>query len=207
VERPEWFHRLMTFLSEAWLQYDLAVERAGHIVDNTHWGQFYSSELPLPDHDPSHVRLKDTWCFTEAQEFAQVSPAMHEEFLLRYQLPLIERFGLCEYGCCEDLTHKYDMLIRNIKSLRRVGVTPWAKLEVAREKLGLRYVLSWRPNPADISYKWDPEQARRQIREGMQIAGDCIIEVYMKDIETVQNDPQRLVDWCRIAQEEVEAYG
>ena len=40
----------------------------------------------------------------------------------------------------------------------------------------------------------------------MKTAGDCIIEVYMKDVETVQNDPQRLVHWCRIAQEEAESY-
>ena len=29
-----------------------------------------------------------------AQEMAQVSPAMHDEFVLEYQRPIIEKFGL-----------------------------------------------------------------------------------------------------------------
>ena len=47
---------------------------------------------------------------------------MHEEFLFRYQLPIMEQAGLVAYGCCEDLTCKIDML-RQIPNLRRIAVS------------------------------------------------------------------------------------
>jgi len=34
----------------------------------------------------------------------------HYEFLLQYQIPIMEKFALSAYGCCEDLTEKVDML-------------------------------------------------------------------------------------------------
>ena len=41
---------------------------------------------------------------------AWISPAQHEEFVLNYQLRLLERCGLNSYGCCESYDHKFDML-------------------------------------------------------------------------------------------------
>ena len=52
------------------------------------------------------AKLKDLWFFSHAQEFECVSAAQHEEFLLRYQMPIIEKFGLVNYGCCETSTIK-----------------------------------------------------------------------------------------------------
>jgi len=71
------------------------------------------------------VTRAQLWGYMAAQEFTAVSPAMHEEFLLRYQLPILKQFGLVAYGCCEDLTKKIDML-RQLKNLRDIAVTPVA---------------------------------------------------------------------------------
>ena len=54
-----------------------------------------------------------------------MSPAMHDEFLLQYQLPILKQWGLVGYGCCENLTQKIDIL-RQIPNLRVIGVTPRA---------------------------------------------------------------------------------
>jgi hypothetical protein len=64
------------------------------------------------------------WGFCEAQTMSEVSPAMHEEFVLRYQLPVLERFGLNCYGCCEPLHLKLQMLKRRVPRLRRVSISP-----------------------------------------------------------------------------------
>ena len=54
-----------------------------------------------------HVRTRDMWGFGESQETVGVSPAMFGEFIFPYQLPLLERFGLNCYGCCEPLDKRW----------------------------------------------------------------------------------------------------
>ena len=54
-----------------------------------------------------------------------MSPAMWEEFLLNYQKPIIEMFGLCGYGCCENLTHKIDGVL-SIPNLRIFVSSAWS---------------------------------------------------------------------------------
>ena len=76
----------------------------------------------MADANSGPRKRKDLWGFCAAQEFTLVSPAFHEEFLLRYQRPIYEQFGLVHYGCCENLTHKIDML-RSIKNLRSIAVS------------------------------------------------------------------------------------
>ncbi len=135
---------------------------------------------------------------------AQVSPQMHEEFVLEYQLPIMEKFGLVAYGCCEDLTHKIDML-RRIPNLRRIAVTPVADVARCAERIGEDYVFSWRPNPAlMVSCGFDEERVRRIIREGLQAARGCHVDITLKDIETVQGDPTRLRRWVEVVREVIE---
>jgi len=71
-------------------------------------GVGYTTELPRPGYHPEKVRPCDIWASAEAQEMAQVSPAMHAEFILPYEKRLLAPFGLNGYGCCEDLTDKMD---------------------------------------------------------------------------------------------------
>ena len=207
TDRPEWFHELMRFLMEAALAAHDEAERAGHLrlFNSSNQSQPYSLELPDPSAEDVPVQRSQLWYFTEAQEFAQVSPAMHDEFLLQYQMPILEPYGLVAYGCCEDLTHKLDIL-KQIPRLRRVGVTPWTDLATSVQKLGRDYVLSWRPNPTDMTCSFSPDRVRRITKEAMQIAGHCNIEVYLKDIETVEGHPENLREWTRITQEVVSDY-
>ena len=95
---------------------------------------------------------------------------MHDEFLLQYQLPIMSRFGLVAYGCCEDLTRKIDML-RQIPNLRIIAVTPRADVGRCAEQIGTDYVISWRPNPADmVCCGFDEARIRRILREGLAAA-------------------------------------
>ena len=58
----------------------------------------YAEELPDPAANARGIRRRDLWTHVSAQEFTAVSPAMHEEFLLRYQRPIMDHFGLVAYG-------------------------------------------------------------------------------------------------------------
>jgi hypothetical protein len=129
---------------------------------------------------------------------------MHDEFLLQYQLPIIRQWGLAAYGCCENLTRKIGIL-RKIPNLRIIAVTPRADVRRCAEQIGGDYVLSWRPNPADmVSCQFHESFIRRTIREGLEACRGCHVHVHLKDIETVQGDTDRLRRWVNIVREVAE---
>lgn len=211
ADDPEFVHMGMSRLMEgrlAWLEQleSLGVLSLNNENDYVGSGGFgFTDELPQSDYNGT-VRLKDMWGFCEAQTMSEVSPAMHEEFVLRYQLPILERFGLNCYGCCEPLHHKLDMLMRHVPRLRRISISPWADKRISAEKLGPNYVYSWKPNPAPIAaVQFNPDVVRRDIRETIEItkANGCVLEIILKDTHTCNNEPWRFDEWSRIAMEEV----
>ncbi|MBT6630404.1 MAG: hypothetical protein HOB49_25540 [Gemmatimonadetes bacterium] len=131
---------------------------------------------------------------------------MHDEFLLQYQLPIMERFGLVAYGCCEDLTDKIDML-RQIPNLRRIAVSPFADVRRCAEQIGSDYVFSYRPSPTDmVGYGLDHERVRQLLRQDLMACRDNFVDITLKDVETVEGDPQRVRQWvamCRQVIDEV----
>jgi hypothetical protein len=112
----------------------------------------------------------------------------------------MNRFGLVDYGCCEPLDHKFDLLIKHIPRLRSVSVSPWCNRRLAAEKLGNRYVYVWKPNPSRIcSPTPDFDAAEQDIRETLAIARECCLVIVMKDTSTFHNEPNRITRWTDLA--------
>lgn len=207
-DNPQWLHRLLAFMRDGVLATHEQAETNGDWRLSNHENQAmpYSRDLADPAAREPAVRRKDLWCFCAAQEFTLVSPAMHDEFMLQYQLPIIEKFGLCAYGCCEDLTRKIDIL-RKIPNLRRFSVVPRADVRKSAEAIGTDYVLSWRPNPAEmVCCGFDEGHIRKVIRDAMEAARGCHIDITLKDVQTVQGDTSRLSRWVRIVREVSDDY-
>lgn len=205
-ENPEWLHKLLAFMRDGILAVQDQAEAAGDLSLSCHGNQAmpYCEELEDPRPNSGPRWRKQLWAFMAAQEFTLVSPEFHEEFLLRYQLPIIAKYGLSAYGCCEDLTKKIDML-RQIPNLRRIAVTPTADIKRCAEQIGGDYVVSWRPNPTDmVCAAFDERRIRRIIREGLAAcrSNNCIVDISLKDVETVQGEPARLARWVQIVREE-----
>ncbi len=163
-------------------------------------GLGYTDELPQDDFDGEHVRPCDMWGFAEAQELALVSPEMHEEFALRYERRLLEPFGLNAYGCCEDLTHKLDHVLA-IPNIRRISISPFADLERCAERLGDRYILSWKPHPGYLVGDFSPDAIRSYLEQALEVGSDCVFEMVLKDTHTCENRPERFTIWTDIARE------
>ncbi len=164
-------------------------------------GYGYTSELPKADGLPANAPTKALWGCGNAQIFSEVSPKMHWEFSLRHELRWLSQFGLTYYGCCEPLHNKLDILQR-IPNLRKISMSPWAKLPQAAEMCGKRYVLSCKPNPAIFAAPtWDAAAARADIARILRETEGCNIEIVMKDISTIRHDPARLFEWAKIAGE------
>jgi len=211
-ERPDFLHRLLGFLTEGNLKVMEQAEAGGWLAlnnkdDYTGSGAMgYTDELPAAGF-AGRARFKDLWAHSEAQEYALVGPLQHEEFALQYQIRLLERYGLVCYGCCEALHRKFDLMMK-IPRLRRISISPWCNIRVAAERLQNRYVYNWKPNPADLVAGWDESRIRAQLTEFLAVTKGCVVEMVMKDVQTLGDHPERLARWVEIARECVNAqYG
>ena len=207
-DNAEWLHKVAKFMSDGVVAAQDDAEAAGDLNLANHQNQAmpYSQELEDPRANSESVTRNRLWAFMAAQEMAQVGPAMHDEFVLQYQLPTLEKFGLVSYGCCEDLTHKIDML-RQIPNLRRIAVTPVADVAKCAEQIKDDYVFSYRPNPAEmICCGFDPDHIRKVIRDAMEASNGCHVDITLKDVQTVQGHPENLRKWVEIVRSVSDEY-
>lgn len=174
---------------------------------NSTGGNGYTDELPAEGFDPARVRPCDMWASAESQEMAQVSPELHEEFVMQYERRLLEGWGLTGYGCCEDLSRKLDGVF-SMNGMRRISVAPFADVKACAEKILDRYIFSWKPNPSHLVGKFDTEAIRSYIRSALEVTGanGCVVEMVLKDTHTCEGRPERFREWVRIAREEVDRF-
>lgn len=205
-ENPGMLHDAMAFFEEGhkhilkrYVDLNLLSLNNDSTYQNT-GGNGYTDELPKPGFDPNRVRFCDMWGSAEAQELAQVSPKMHVEFSMEYEKRLLEPFGLTGYGCCEDLTRKLDDVF-TIPHIRRISVAPSANVDACAEKLGKKYIFSWKPQPSHLIGNFDKEFIRNYIKHTLDVAKDCVLEMILKDTHTCEYHPERFDEWTRIARE------
>jgi hypothetical protein len=212
VDKPEWLHAALERITAGFVSNIERLEQLnaltpGHgnaMLGSGGWG--WTDQLPQSDFDGEHVRLKDLWARASTQIFAEVSPAMHDEFAVHYEKQLLEKFGLSCYGCCEPLHNKVD-IARKIGNLRRISMSPWVDIARASEAVGTDYVYTHKPNPSIVSTPgWDLDLARDQLRDAFEKTRENIMEVNLQDLHTVQNEPHRLTEWAEMAMQLAEEY-
>jgi hypothetical protein len=210
ILRPEMVHAFYERMVQGWMVELDQFEQQNLLsldCNNTRIGSGgygYTREMPGELYDSDRIDPKNMWGCSNAQIFSEVSPEMHWEFAIEHDLQWLNRWNMTYYGCCEPLAGK-SHLLKRIPNLRKVSCSPWNDTRQAIDELGDDFVLSRKPNPAIFALKrFDPEQARKEIRDFLiQADGECHIEMIMKDISTVQYDPERLWEWERICMEEV----
>ena len=207
-DRPEWLHKLLAFMRDHILKHMDQTEAAGgfSLINHVNQTMPYCEELAPPKAGVHGVKPSELWGFCASQETTTFGAEHFDEFMLQYQIPIIERFGLSAYGCCEDLTHKIDLL-RRIKNLRRIAVTPWSNIRRCAEQIGKDYIVSWRPNPSSaVSHGVDESFVRNELQQAFDIfdANGCMFDINLKDVETVSGDAGALIRWCQIVRDEIE---
>jgi hypothetical protein len=207
-DNPKGLHRLMAFLRDDFLRlldWFEAEDLLSLNNENDYVGsgsQGWTDELPHPDfRSDQPVRIRDLWGLSESQETVGISPRMFETFIFPYQLPVISRFGLSYYGCCEPVNNRWHVIER-IPNLRRVSVSPWCDEAFMAKALGNDAIYCRKPNPAQISTgRFDEDAIREDIRTTLRAAGDCTVEFAMKDVHTLHDEPWRLGRWVALARE------
>jgi hypothetical protein len=212
IDHPDEVKEFFSFLSRGLLNKIeyleknnlLSLNNDGTYVGSGGYG--FTDELPQKDFKGS-VRLVDMWGFTESQETVNVSPDMYEEFIFPYEKPIMDRFGLNCYGCCEPLHSRWPVVKRH-HNLRRISCSAWVDIEKMAENLSDHYIFSMKPNPATIAEPVvNAGSIRRELRKHFELTRDCVVECLMKDNHTIGEKPENVVEWCRIAREEAERYG
>jgi len=212
-DNPAGLHRLMAFLRDDHMNFITWVEREGLLTaknENDYVGSGgvgYTDELPSqPVDGQEHIRLQDIWGFAESQETVGMSPQHFAEFILPYQAPLVEKFGLNCYGCCEPLERRMDDIVKHVPRLRRLSVAPLSDEALMAEKLAGKYIFSRKPDPTKVCVDFNEDGIRRELCKTLSIAGGQPLELILKDTHTVQNEPDRIGRWVKIALEEIEQY-
>ncbi|MHB1347645.1 MAG: hypothetical protein ACYCXK_09160 [Candidatus Humimicrobiaceae bacterium] len=213
-DNPELIHKIMEFVRDNGLNKLGFLEKNNLLSLNNNsayvgsGGIGYSSELPKKDIYMQNISTQDMWGFCESQETGQVSPQMFEEFVFQYQLPFLERFGLNCYGCCEPLDKRWH-IVKKAPNLRRVSVSAWADPSKMAEFLSNKYIYSYKPNPADLAvHDINADAIRKKIKGILNIAKGCVLEIIMKDNHTLGQNPDNIINWTRIAREEINSlYG
>lgn len=212
-DNPAGLHRLMGFLRDDFMHYLDWFEAEGLLTLNNEDDYVgsgsigYTTELPGPAWKGEKVTAAQLWGLSESQETVGVSKAMFDEFVFPYQVPIISRFGLSYYGCCEPL-HNRIKTIRQLPNLRRVSVSPWCKQDVMVNELGSSIIYCRKPNPTQISTEVFDENAMRQdIRSTLQAFDGCPLEFAMKDVHTLNEQPARMGRWVTLAREEIDRFG
>ncbi|MFA6291300.1 MAG: hypothetical protein WC637_05925 [Victivallales bacterium] len=208
-DAPDELKTLMKFLSDEMANYMEQLEKLGILSYNNANESVGSGNLGLTSCLPSYsnpvkgpVKFKHLWGFCESQETVGVSPEMFGEFIFPYQKPLIERFGLTYYGCCEPVENRFAYL-RNIKNLRCVSVSPWSNIEKCAEVYGRNYVLCRKPNPGLVCVDFAENAIRAEFQETLKAASRLNLMFILKDTHTISNQPERFRRWVSIAREEI----
>jgi hypothetical protein len=202
--RPELVHRAMAKITEGVLASLRVAEETNLLTPNHDDASFWSE--PVNGSPPAgQVRLHHLWTLSTSQEFQGVSPRMQAEFLMNYQLPALQQFGAVQYGCCEDLTRKIEIVLR-IPNLRVFVCSAWTDLERVIEACGTRYTIQWRQHAGDVVFPNDLAPIREHLQQGMRkLQGHCY-QVVLRELETLHGHPNRLQEWARTAIDLAEKY-
>ena len=84
-----------------------------------------------------------------------------------------------------------------------MSISPWADQEVMAAGCGTQVVFSRKPNPTLISTAvFDETAIRADLRRTLDVAAGGRVELIMKDVHTLHEEPGRLARWVTLAREE-----
>ncbi|MBR5060384.1 MAG: hypothetical protein IKX06_06380 [Clostridia bacterium] len=210
IDEPEFVHELMRRVLEIEMDAIDQIEAQGLLAAGPgvrcHCVETYTDEERYRSIDQAHIKTSDCWVSGAAQIFAEVSPRMHDEFEIEYMKPLYDRFGWVNYGCCEPLDRKID-IIRRMKTVRSISASPWTDPVMQAEAMGGDFVMLRKPNPAYVrSGRPDRDSVVKETRETLKACRrtGTPVAFVLKDLTTVNSRYEALTEWVDIVKAEIE---
>ena len=214
ILNPDFMHQAMKRYVDVSISLATQYEALGLLTSNNQGitvgsgGYGCTTHLPPPTASGIGARLQDIWGYAADQIMTSVSPDMSLEFAFEHEKRYADLFGLAYYGCCERLDHKLKEL-RTLPRLKKVSMSPYANIEAGMEMMGgTDLIVSFKPNSNYLAVS-SPEFTllREELVKVCKLAKkyNCNVEMLMKTIITLRNDPQRLWKWCDLAMDVVNA--
>jgi hypothetical protein len=169
----------------------------------------FTSHLPPPTKTGIGAKISDIWGENADQILTGVSPEMTQEFAFDHEKKWARMFPLHSYGCCERLDHKLDLLLASFPNLRKVSCSPFSNLEAMMERLGSGCVISFKPNSVYLSgERADFDYLRKEFINVCELVKKYRVNLVfnMKTLINLNNEPQRLWQWCDMAMELIQAH-
>ena len=204
VDSPEQLHQLLGYLRDAVLDAMRQVEATGLLTPNTTGPMTCSDPIGNTQAEGCHTHL-NCWCLANSQECDQISPEMWQEFCLDYQKPIFEKFGLVQYGCCENLTNKIDGVL-SIPNLRVFVCSAWSDLNKVIGRVGRKHTIMWRQKASDVVFAADTDGIRRHLMDGARHLQGHYYQIVLRELQTLAGHPRRLHQWTQCAKEAAERY-
>lgn len=206
VDDPELLHAIMERCTQVALRWVQEAD-AGKLFDTASGICHCSCTLNKPFEDvPPVGSAKNGWVCAQAQLFSSVAPSVTREFEVAYMSRIFAEVGNVYYGCCERLDDRLETIC-TMPNLRKVSCSPWSDPDVFAEKLPKHIIMSNKPNPALVCAACsEPEEFRKHLRKVIAAAkrNGTRLEMILKDLSSVQYNPQRLWEAHKIMAEEVQ---
>lgn len=196
---PELFHKMMTMLSDDYLELWDLVEKNGYIrpnnfnVDVCQGSYGFTNRLPV-NKDEEKLTMGDVWGYMDSQETSEISPDMYHEFFFPYYKKISERFGRFNYGCCESVSAIWEKSVSKYLNLSKVSISPWCDEEYIGEKLRGKNIIYHRkpfPNYLAIDKIFDEKAFSEHIEKTLKAARGCFFEISYRDVYSLQGDIYR----------------
>lgn len=213
-DTPRELHRLMAYLRDNALSILRWYESEGLLVVNNgnqdSFGTSYNftDQLPAPDYDGSHARLKDMFLSSNSQETVGVSPELFEEFCFPYYRDVCEPMGLLYWGCCEP-AHPFWSSLSRLPHLKKVSISKWCDERFMGDALrGTPIVYSRKPDPNFLSVDktLDEEAWGRHITATLDATRGVSKEFIIRDVYTLHGNIGNAREAIRVARRRVDAY-
>ena len=194
---PELFHKMMTMLSDDYVELWDMVETNGYIrPNNFNYGVAqgtygFSHELPV---NKENFKMSDVWGYMDSQETSEVSPDMYFEFFFPYYKKISERFGRFNYGCCEGVSAIWEKSVSNYENLSKVSISEWCDEEYIGDQLRGKNITYHRkpfPNYLAVDKEFNEKAFSAHIEKTLKAARGCFFELSYRDVYSLQGEIYR----------------
>jgi hypothetical protein len=200
-DEPEALKELIQYIADDWEYFLTFCLKEKLMTPNTDnqlavaGGYGYVSDLPSAHDAPTNTYM-DCWTWVEAEVTSVFSPAMYADLFLPHLAAIANKFGLVNYGCCEPLHDRIELIKKAIPRLRGVTFSAWSDIEKLAAATNGKYVCWKKPSTSFLTgNKPDWEGTRVEI----QHCWDCLkyfpIAIIVRDLYDIADDLKRLPEW------------
>lgn len=186
IERPEFVHKLMRFITDARKKW--FVDRSEYIKEPIPMGKLYNDEI----------------------DSSIISPSTYNEFIYPYEKELSEfHNGISYYHSCGNTTQFMEQIAK-IPRLEYAHVSPWSDVDKALKAYSDQTALDIVLNPLDDCYTASEEEMAEKIRQTVYKCGEkkrySIRIDGFQPFAGIEKDTHKIVTWSKVAREILNKY-